>query len=123
MDTLPKVSFPADRALVGSAPGRTTVSVALGPLAFPPAGRSTVELIAFAALFVFARVLQQEAVRARLLVEAGPQAGSPVTARFAAEATLAAALATTRVDTDSEGAEIDLTIVERPGGYAGRTRP
>jgi amino acid adenylation domain-containing protein len=115
----PRVSFPTDRSLVGLPAGRTTVSVALGPLACTLAGRPAVELIAFAALFVFARLLQQEAVQARLVADAGVQADSPVAARFAADATLAAALATTRIGTDTEGAEIDLTILEQAGDSAG----
>ena len=118
MDKFSKVSFPTDRSLVGVAGGRTTVSVALGPLTCTTAGRPVVELIAFAALFVFARLLQQETVQARVVVDAGGQADSPVAAHFAADATLAAALATVRIGTDADGAEIDLTILERTGDFA-----
>ena len=113
MDTLSKVSFPIDRSLVGGASGRTRVSVALPPLACTLAARPAVEYIAFAALFVFARLLQQETVQARVVVDAGLQVNSPVAARFAADATLTAALATVRVGAVTDGAEIDLTILER----------
>ncbi len=119
MDELSKVSFPIDRSLVGVAGGRTTVSVAVGPLSRTLEGRPVVELIAFAALFVFARLLQQDTVQARVVVDAADRADSPVTARFAADATLAAALATTRVGI-AEGAEIDLTILEQTGELAYR---
>ena len=115
MNRLPKVSFPTDRSLVNLPAGRTTASVVLGPLAHTLAGRPAVELIAFAALFVFARLLQQDAVQARLVVDDDVQADSGVAARFAADATLAEALATTRIGTDTEGTAIDLTIQQQPG--------
>jgi non-ribosomal peptide synthetase component F len=120
MDTLSKVSFPIDRSLVGVAGGRTKVSVALRPLACTLAGRPAVEFIAFAALFVFARLLQQETVQARVVVGAGLQVNSPVAARFAGGATLTAALGTLRIGAVSDDAEIDLTILERTSNFAGR---
>ena len=69
--------------------------------------------------FVFARLLQQETVQARVVVGAGLQVNSPVAARFAADATLTAALATVRVGAVPDGAEIDLTILERTSEPAG----
>ena len=118
MDILSKVSFPTDRSLVGVAGGRTKLSVALGPPTCTWAERPAVELVAFAALFVFARLLQQETVQARVVVDGGVRADSQVAARFAADATLATALATTRIGTGADGAEIDLTILERTGDFA-----
>ncbi|MEA2736774.1 MAG: hypothetical protein QOH05_81 [Acetobacteraceae bacterium] len=119
MDTGLKVGFPIDRSLVDFPARRTTVSVTLGPLAptlrTMPAG----ELIAFAALFVFARMLQQETVHARLVVNDSVSAITSVAADFAAAATLAAALATTRIGPDNKGEEIDLTILEQSGDTAG----
>ena len=110
MDTLSKVSFPIDRSLVGVPRGRSTVSVTLDPLACTLVGRPAVEL--------FARLLQQETVQARVAVDAGVRADSLVAASFAADATLATALATTRTGADADGAEIDLTILERTGDFA-----
>jgi hypothetical protein len=118
VDKLSKVSFPTYRSLVGVASGRTTVSVALGPDRRALEGRPIIELIAFAALFVFARLLQQNTVQTRVVVDARAGPGSPVAAHFATHATLAAALATTRIGADADGTEIDLTILERVGDFA-----
>ncbi len=68
---------------------------------------------------MFARLLQQETVQARVVVDADLQVNSPVAARFAADATLTAALATVRVGAVTDGAEIDLTILERTSEPAG----
>jgi amino acid adenylation domain-containing protein len=113
MATLSKVGFPTDRSLVGLSTARTTTSVVLGPLAPTLADRPTGELIAFAALFVFSRLLQLEAVQARLMVGGSIQAEAQVATRFAADATLAAALETIQVGTNTEGVEIDLTILKQ----------
>ncbi|HQT77777.1 MAG TPA: amino acid adenylation domain-containing protein [Rhodopila sp.] len=110
MDALSTVSFPTDRSLVGLPARQATVSVTLDPFAPTLSSRPTAELIAFAALFVHSRLLQQEAVQARLLMDDGAQAESLVEACFTADATLTDALQTVRIDPHGDEAQTDLTI-------------
>lgn len=110
--------FPADRSLVDLPSERATVSVVLPSCAHGATGRPVVEIVAFAALFVFARMLQQDVVQSRLVVNDGGVAELPVAARIAADATLSAALRTTRIGAGAAeigGAEIDLAIRAQAG--------
>jgi len=101
--------FPADRSLPALFPNRSTLSIPL------PEGSAAIGAVAFAALFVCARVLGLAVVRARRSSRGAMSAGEFVQLEYAPDISLAQAFATMRFGAAAEPGDLDLAIVE-PGG-------